>query len=408
MIRKSGKIITCSAAIISVSLLPQLVQAQGFQLFHELSPASTGMGGAVTARTDLVESTWFNPASVAMNRKIEIMAGMGFVAPSMTLETSAGDDPDMKNMLYPLPYFYATAPYGDKIGLGLSVNAPYGLTTIWDEDWIGKYYAVKTDLKTVFITPSVSYKVADWLSLGIGAQMAYADAKLEKSVTPRVPGLKTTLEGDDYAYGYVLSMLFKPHKDWSVGGTYRSEVCFDLEGDARYNLAIPGFFSSDMELPLRLPATVNFGVATTAIKNWKLSADLLLTYWNSYESLDFHYDMAPGTGQPGLVRVPKDWDDVYAIKLGAEYAYRPDLALRVGYVFDQSPIDDNFRDPSLPVNDYHLFSLGAAYTYRQFTFEGGYTYLMIEDAKTSTYTQGLHGTYEGSANIFNLGAKWAF
>lgn len=401
------KIITCSITIISACSLPQLSHANGFQLFHELSTASTGMG-ALTARSDLTESAWFNPASIAMNRKIEVMAGMAFVAPFMKLDTPVGDDPEMKNMVYPLPYFYATAPYGDRLGFGLAVNVPYGLTTEWDEDWIGKYYAVKTELKPVFITPSVSYKVTDWLSLGVGAQIAYAEAKLEKSVSPKVPGLKTTLEGDDAAYGYVLSMLFKPHKDWSVGATYRSEVCFDLEGNARYNMAIPGFFSSDMELPLRLPATVNLGVSTTAIKDWKFSADILFTYWNSYESLDFYYEKAPGTGKAGLVRNPKDWDDTYAIKIGAEYALRPDIALRAGYIFDRTSIDDQFRDPSLPTNDMHYFAFGAAYTYRQFTFEGGYTYLISEDAKTSPYTKGLTGTYEGGANIFNFGARWAF
>lgn len=395
---------------VFVSALPGVAFSAGFQLFNEGSARTTALGAAMTARYDTVESAWFNPASVAMQeyKGMTGMAGMAVVMPSLQLNTATGPDPEMKNMAYSVPYAYWTMPYGDKLGFSISVNVPYGLTTEWKADWIGKYYAAKTDLRCVFFTPAVSYKLTDWLSLGIGAQIARADAALEKSVTPKVPGLTTKMEGDDTDYGYVLAATAKPVKDWAVGLVYRSEVDFDIEGSAKYNLAVPGFYRSDMRLPLRLPSTVSFGVSTTAVPDWTLSADVLWTGWSSYESLTFYYDQTPGTGKPGVVSIPKAWNDCYSLRLGAEYRMNPSWVLRGSYVYDRTPIEDQYRDPTLPTNDAHLFGIGVGYTYKKWTIDGAYTYLKLEDAVTSPITPTLHGTYEGSANILNLSVSYKY
>lgn len=395
---------------LAAAMLPGMAFSAGFQLFNEGSGRTTALGAAMTARYDAVESAWFNPASVAMQdyKGMTGLAGIAAVMPSLKLNTPTGPDPEMKHMAYPLPYAYWTMPYGDKLGFSVSVNVPYGLTTEWDANWIGKYYAVKTELRCVFFTPAVSYKFTDWLSLGVGAQIARADATLEKSVTPKVPGLTTKMEGDDTDYGYVLAATARPSKDWTVGLVYRSQVNFDIEGSAKYNLAVPGFYRSDMRLPLRLPSTLSFGVSTTALPDWTLSADVLWTGWSSYESLTFYYDKAPGTGKPGVVSIPKQWDDCYALRFGAEYRLNPSWVLRGSYVYDRTPIDDQYRDPTLPTNDAHLFGIGLGYNYKQWAIDAAYTYLQLEDAKTSPATPTLHGTYEGSANIVNLSVSYKY
>ncbi|MEZ0328083.1 MAG: outer membrane protein transport protein [Dissulfuribacterales bacterium] len=395
---------------LAVSTLPAVAFSAGFQLFNEGSARTTALGASMTARYDAVESAWFNPASVAMQdyKGMTGMAGMAVVMPSLKLNTATGPDPEMKNMAYSVPYAYWTMPYGDRLGFSMSVNVPYGLTTEWKADWIGKYYAAKTDLRCFFFTPAISYKLTDWLSLGVGAQIARADATLEKSVTPKVPGLTTKMEGDDTDFGYVLAATARPVKDWTVGLVYRSQVNFEIEGTAKYNLSIPGFYRSDMRLPLRLPSTLSFGVSTTAVPDWTLSADVLWTGWSSYESLTFYYDQAPGIGKPGVVSIPKEWNDCYSLRFGAEYRLNPEWVLRGSYVYDRTPIEDKYRDPTLPTNDSHLFGIGVGYTYKNWTIDGAYSYLYMEDAKTSPITPTLHGTYEATANIFNLSVSYKY
>ncbi len=381
--------------------------SSGFQLFNELSARATGMGAALTARNDVAESAWFNPAAAATMKSPRIMAGIGLIVPSMKLDTT-GHDPDMKDMAYALPYTYLSLPYGKKFGLSLAINMPYGLETQWHPDWAGKYYAVDTDLKCLFLTPSISFRPVSWLSLGAGAQIVRAEAEMKRSVTPLVQGLRTRLTGKDWGKGYVLSVLATPGHGLSLGMVFRSQVILDLDGHAEYNLHLPGFYRSHMTLPLTLPASLSIGITSRNIRAWTLSADLLYTWWSSYDSLDFHYRKAPGTGRPATISIPKDWDNVYSLRFGAQYSLNPNWRLRGSYVFDPSPIDDRYRDPSLPTNDRHIFSIGIGYTRRHLGLDAAYSYVRIENSRPSPATPVLKGTYKGEAHVVNCSVRWAF
>ncbi|NPA95179.1 MAG: transporter [Thermodesulfobacteria bacterium] len=383
------------------------VYSAGFQLFNELSARTASLGAAMTARTDVVESAWFNPAVSAMLDGPQVMAGMAAVIPQMKLES---DDyrADMKDKVYPVPHAYAATPLGDKFGVSMAINMPYGLTTEWDNDWRGKYYAVYTELRCLFISPAVAIRPLEWLSFSAGPNFVYATADMRKALTPQIPGLKTNMNGEDWAYGYTVSMIAKPFKDWSFGVTYHSQVDIGLSGTARYTMDLPGFQKSKMWLDVSLPRTVSIGVATTAIKDFTFSMDIVWTDWSSYDRLDFVYESAPGTGQPGVISVPRNWEDAWAFKFGAEYTYSKMWQFRAAYVYDKSPIKDKYREPTLPTNDRHVFSVGLGWNYKHLGVDASYTYVLVENGGTSPMTPGLDGTYKGQAHIIGTSFRWSF
>ncbi len=385
----------------------------GFQLVNELSARATGLGAAMTGLSDAPELTWFNPAAVSGFKKMRMSAGLALVMPSLELDTPTGKDPDMKNMAYPLPYFYAGRSINDRIGIGLSINAPYGLTTEWDKDWIGRYFAVKTQLETVFFTPSISYKLTRYVSIGVGAQLVKATAEMTQYIPLRsVPNVsvKTKMDGEDFAKGYLVAMQVTPNDNLRIGAVFRSEVCFDIKGKATYDQNFYGLFpKSDAWLAVRLPASVSVGVSTTYFKNWLISVDYLWTRWSSYDKLDIHYEKMPGSGVAGIISKPKNWSDDYAIRIGVEHNYNANLTLRASYVYDRSPISDTYRDATLPTNDRHIFALGLGYNIKGIQFDLAYGYLLMEDCKPSQLTTpGLKGTYEANAHIFNVSLGYSF
>lgn len=404
---------------------PQRVYGAGFQLFNELSARGTGLGAAMTSLKDSAEMAWFNPAATSSFSKTRLTGGMALVFPSLELDTSGGKDPDMKNMAYPLPYFYAGTSFGERVGIGLSINAPYGLTTEWDRDWPGRFFAIKTELKTAFFTPSVSYKINRYISVGVGAQIVKATAELQQAIPPTTipvaPGLsvttpevRTKLDGEDTSTGYLLALQVTPCDFLNFGAVFRSEVSLDLEGKAKYNkgfeVAGHEFFpTSDAWLVVRLPATMSLGMSTTYFKHWLITFDYLWTWWSSYDELSIHYDNLPLAGTPGTVHKPKKWSDDYALRLGAEYTYSDALKVRASYVYDRSPISDTYRDAILPTNDRHLFSIGFGYQIHGFEIDGAYTYLHAEDSRPSpVVTPGLKGTYQAHGHILNLSLSYSF
>ncbi len=391
----------------SIMMVYTQVFGAGFQLFNELSARGTAMGGALTARDDIAESAWFNPAASSMLDGLSTTIGSAFVIPHMKLEHDGTHD-DMKDKVYPVPHVYAAMPLGDKFGVSMSINVPYGLTTEWQNDWPGKYYAVYTELRCLFLSPAVSIRPFEWLSIGAGPNFVYATADMRRAVSPMIPGLKTNMEGNDWAYGYTVAMMLKPFKNWNFGVTYHSQIDVDLYGDAKYTMNLPPFQKSDMWLDLTIPRTVSFGLSTTALKNWNITADFTWTDWSSYKSLDFTYSKAPGTAQPGSMSIPRNWEDAWAFRLGAEYTLTDNWQLRGGFVYDQSPIKNEWREPTLPTNDRWDFSVGTGWNYKNFGVDAAYSYVLVENGGTSKLTPTLDGTYKGEAHVINLSFRWNY
>ncbi len=392
---------------VSLSLFSSKVFAAGFQLFNELSARSMGNGATMTARTDTAESAWFNPAAIAFMHHKEAIGGMAVVMPSLALQM--GDhEYYMKKMGYMLPYAYIAYPLPKRFGIGLCANVPYGLTTEWKPDWPGRYYAIKTHLQCVFVTPSLSYSPYKGISFGAGLQLVRADAEMTRVVTPLIPTLRTRLTGSDEAWGYVLSFILKPSSKISFGMVYRSGVKIVLNGIVTYNESVPGFYRSDASVKLRLPPTVSIGINIVPKKAWRVGLEYLWTGWSCYKALTFNYDKYPGTGVSGTYDATRKWHDTYAIRVSIDHNISKQLVLRTAYVYDKSPINNKYRDPSLPTNDRHLFCIGLGYTHGKLSIDGAYTFLRMEHSHPSSATPLIYGTYKGYANIVDLDLRWRF
>ncbi len=413
-------------SVMVVSLVGNVCGA-GFQLYNEMSARTAAMGAAAVARSDIAELAWFNPAGAAMMERPEIVGGLSLIYPGMEFQNDNGRDYEMKDHLFPIPHLYMAAPLGKYFGASLSLNSPYGLTTDWDRDWLGNRRSVLTDLKTIYISPSFSFSPCPHVSFGAGPQFVYGTAELRKyslyddTILVPVPGVGNVpatgsmyarMEGDDWGYGYSLSMLIKPVDLIQIGLVYHSEVDLDLHGRAKFDISGEPLFQAamgsiykrqDMWLDLTLPATFTIGITTTFLKDIRLSADFLWTEWSSYDSLDFEFESLPTS------RNPKKWKDVWSYRFGIEYTYSPVWQFRASYVYDESPIPDDRREPMLPTNDRHIFGFGVGWTRHNLGIDAGYSYVLVEDASPGKIsTPELSGQYDGDAHIFNISMRWTF
>jgi long-chain fatty acid transport protein len=116
----------------------------------------------------------------------------------------------------------------------------------------------------------------------------------------------------------------------------------------------------------------------------------------------------PGTGTPGVLTAEKHWEDAWAFKFGAEYTLNDQWQFRGSYIYDRSPIKGNWREPTLPTNDRHVFSVGTGWNYEHMGVDAAYCYVMVENGGTSHLTPTLDGTYKGQAHVINLSFRWTF
>src|SRR5262249_32632590 len=74
-----------------------------------------------------------------------------------------------------VPNVYLVVPITKEWTFGIGLNAPFGLVTEYDDTWIGRFQAIKSDVKTINVNPAISYKF-DNFTVGAGASYQHVKA----------------------------------------------------------------------------------------------------------------------------------------------------------------------------------------------------------------------------------------
>lgn len=147
--------------------------ASGFQLLEQ---NASGLGNAYAGSAAVAadaSTIYFNPAGMAYlpEGKMQVVGALNIVKPSSEFSDDGsvmpagiyvrgGEGGDNGGWNF-VPSAYFAMPVNDQISIGLGVGAPFGLKTQYDSDWIGRFRAIKSDIKTININPSISYQVND-------------------------------------------------------------------------------------------------------------------------------------------------------------------------------------------------------------------------------------------------------
>jgi long-chain fatty acid transport protein len=481
MIHRSRLTLTALTLIAAGAFAPQ-AQASGFQL-REQSPSSQGNAFAgVSAGGADISALFFNPAVmtqydgwqfsfggtyVGLDVKLQDMTasrtpallGLGFQTAPVTgtsLNTISGD-PNHKNsgISAVLPEFNIMYSVNKDLKLGLSLNVPFGLTTEYDANWIGRYHGLKSDLKTIDITPSVAFRAGDQFSFGVAFIARKADAELTNAVdygtalalkvgtglaaaglstaspgpgqnspvatiamgapnatfgTPgyAIPGAwdgKAGLKGDGWGYGWKAGFTWQPSPAFRLGGAYSAAMTMTLKGDAsfEYPTTMPatdlaalqgaGLRNGKGQADLALPATASLGFDWKVNPTFSLQGEVAQSTWSRFKELRVKFD----TGLADSV-TDESWKNTWFYSVGGTWKVNQDWAIRGGLAYDQSAVDENHRTPRIPDNDRKWVSLGVSYNLSKKTaVDVGYTHLFISDSKVNLTSAGDNLT-RGSLN----------
>jgi len=329
-----------------------------------------------------------------------------------------------KTALVPALYATAQTPV-DFLHLGLGVNAPFGLSTEYEDDWVGRYSALDSRLTTYNFNPVAAVQVTPWLSLGAGAQFQHADAKLTRALDfgtilagLGVPGAvpfgadgEIELKADDWGYGYTVGALLEPREGTRLGVSYRSYINEHLDGTAKFDgvppplAAVPQFTDQDATARVSTPDSVEISLHQDLGTRWAVMADAQWTNWSRFQVLrvDFKDDGAPSNV------VSEQWHDTWFYSIGAQYAPLRPLTLRGGFAYDETPVSDDHRTAPLPDQDRFWITAGASYQWnRLIGLNVGYAHIFVREAEIDEetligpLTYRTHGDYEAAIDIASL------
>ncbi len=385
---------TAVTAALGFGLAAQ-AQAAGFMIVEQnVREVGRSIAGA-SASSDGLGSMFFNAASITKYEGTQGAAALHVIIPSAEFSgSSAAVGPPITQTgtgktdeMGLVPNAYLVADINEKIKFGLGLNAPFGLVTEYDPTWVGRYHAIRSDLKTININPTIGYKVNDKLSLGFGVSAMYADVELTQAVfTPGGDG-RAVLEGDDWGFGFNLGMQYDLSETTTLGLAYRSQVEQELEGSS--TLTVPGvpfpivrFISAD----LTLPDNASFGLSHKVSSDWTVMADVAWTNWSVFDRL-YAVD---SNGAP-VVDQPEDWEDSWRYSLGLEYKPGSAWTWRAGVAFDETPIPSaELRTPRIPGEDRTWLSFGFSYEASEnLSLDFAYAHLFVDDARINNTTTNL-------------------
>ena len=440
-------------AVIVLLSFPYNSFAAGFALIEN---SASGMGSAFAsggAAAEDASSLYFNPASMGLLPKQQLSIAGHFIHPTATFtndgSTTASGDPLQGGggdggVDALVPNLYYTKAYSNKLNVGLSVNAPFGLSTKYDDTWVGRYHAVDSELSTVNINPSLSYRLNPQWLLGGGLNAQYLKVNLSSAVdfygvcTSLMPaavcasqGLVSQqsdgfakVSGHNWAYGLNFGAIFQPDAATRIALAYRPGMSQHVDGNADFTVPANAAFLTSTgafqdgaaHATVYLPAIASLSLSHKHNHHAKFTgmADFTWTEWSRFKELRVHYDAA---AQPDTVTT-ENWNNSWRVALGGKYQYRNNLALRAGVAYDQAPVPDTqHRTARVPDNNRKWISIGLNYVMApNMSVDVGYSHLFVSNTSINntlesdaTNTQAtLNGTYSNSVDIASAQLNWNF
>jgi len=441
--RFSSGLLRTSATLplLGAILLPAAIaHASGFSL-NEMSAASVGnahAGGAAAAED--LGTIYYNPAGLSR------MSGKQFMLVGSAIRTSAkfsnagstsalgtaasGGNGDDAGGWAAVPAVYFAMDIAPQLRFGIGLQSPFGLKTEYDAGWVGRYQALKSDMKTLNINPALSYKLNDTVALGAGISVEYIDVELSKAIDfgticvasigpgacaplgflPQARDGRATVKGNDWGFGFNLGALLTPNEATRIGIAYRSRIKHKLSGDASYDkpaglpapLAGAASFtntgvSADVTLPESLSVSGHFDVNP----RWTVMGDVSWMRWGQFNELRIRF----ANGAADSV-TPEQWRNTVRVAVAANYRYNDAWKLRAGLAYDPTPVEDRFRTPRIPDGDRTWLSFGVQFKPTpQDAWDFGYTHLFMKDGplnKTETGAGTLRGNYDSQVDILSV------
>lgn len=444
--RISGALVRLTAKHLTIASLACLTTpgyGAGFALIEQ---SGSGLGNAFAgagASAEDATTIFFNPAGMTHLRGSQFIVAGHLVKPSAEFTGSAADplgnpisggNGSDAGHLALIPNLYYSRELSNQLHFGLGINAPFGLKTEYDADWVGRYHAIESDLKTVNINPALAFQATPKLSLGFGVNIQYIEATLSQAVNQAIScgglvlasvltpancagvsgDLTAEVNGDDWGYGYNFGLLYEFSAEARLGFAYRSKISQTLEGDASFSgtnavfTAIGFFTPTSVTAGISLPESASLSLYNDLNSQWALLADATWTRWSRFQELRIDF----ASNQPDSVTI-EDWEDSMRYSLGLNYRHNSNWLLRAGIAYDEEPIPSAaYRTPRIPGNDRTWLAVGANYRYSSsLSFDAGYAHLFVDDtsiAHTSTSAGTITGEYDNAVNILSAQVNWTF
>lgn len=412
-------------------------------LAHAHAGVATGLGDG--------SSIFYNPAALTRLKTNKINFTLNGILLEADFQNSgstvagviptSGDGGSNPTGSVVIPTGYAAYRINDRLVLGGSLNAPFGIAVNYDTDWIGRYHGVDSELGAINPNLTLGYKVSDRVSLGFGLNYYWLkDSKISSAIdfgtigysvlgpaqatalglAPQSNDGMVSITGEDKIFSFNAGLLFESDNSrFGIGYRHEGEgsvvgraeisipqgyeALFQQFNDANGN---PLFKSSDGFVDITLPTLIFVGYSHDFGK-LGLHLDMQWADWTVFPELRVVFTET----QRADSVVETEWDAATRFSLGFDYEISENLLWRGGIAEEETPIPAaRNRTPRVPDADRTWLATGFTYTKGHYEFDFALAYIIAGDAPVDLAgtTDHLVGEFDLDGTAISLSATYSF
>lgn len=406
--------------VFTLLAAPVLVKAQAFSTGYT-DERSHSMGGAgIGVIVDQEGYMPQNPGAVAFLTKNSLsVGGAAAVVNTDYLDKGNNTVSESKNDIG--TPFHFNAVYGvkdtasSKLGkfkFGLAIGTPYGGDSRWPNDWTGKNSIIDKKLSSIAIAPGVSYKINDkW---GVGVSAGYSMSKLHvENAVPVSQEAKVVMDFTSYGIGYGGGIYYQPTEKVSLGLGYMSQVNNkSIKGTATFQvpaLLKDQFPTGDASTKSSVPSIISIGGGYKVNEKLLFALDVQYWMWSCFDSTIFEFTSATPAMAVQSVRIPNEYVNTIAVRLGAQYKATEKITVRAGTSYEQTPIPADYLYPETPDADRINLTLGGGYNINdKFTVDVSYRFTNLMKRSAVNKYSAMDGTYKTYAHVTGVSLFYKF
>lgn len=325
------------------------VAAEGYKLFEQ---SVSSMGNAYAGRgAQITDSSlvYSNPAALTRLNNAELSAGVNLInaktnyrnasAQSANGQSVIGRTEGANRLNELIPFVFYADKVTEQLNWGIGFYVPFGLSSDYDNDFVGRYFADETAIQVLSLQPAIGYQLNEKWSVGVGISVNHAEGTLSKykdhsglcelgaAATNAMFGAPVyndaycnshyEVAGDDYAVGYTVGIHGEPVAGTRLAFTWHSAVHYNLKGDSvitntpvtgasvtgnpEYLVVAPNLPAIDIafgklaansllteasQLALTTPASAGFSLDQQLSTALSLQLSVAWTQWSEFQSID--------------------------------------------------------------------------------------------------------------------------
>jgi long-chain fatty acid transport protein len=369
-----------------------------------------GLSNAVTAGVNDPSAVYYNPAALSEVEGNRLLINGSYINVANSVENGGRKAVNKHDDNFIATLFANYHIPGTDVTVGIGSYVPFGLATSYDRDFT-RFAAERSELKTLYVTPAVSWHPSKHFSVGAGFSFVHSSGLFSRALcfdALMLDGGCATLGGPfegrmrltdaANAFTYNLGLLLKPTENVKLGFSYRARA--DLRFDTA-DVKLRGAFSSPFTRakvrPVPLPPVINVGLFWQINPSWGAEFVYEYTRWSEFKRFNASFSPAPtfvplGVPAAGF-SLPQDWKNTSTLRLGSFYKPYKNLELRAGIAVEETPIPSRTLNPAIPGADLLTLNAGMGYKLDSLTIDLGYMAVFYKTRRvTNGELEGLPAT----------------